>query len=316
MRGLADERFTVARSILRVGRPVLRPVLRPLSVRYPRATARAVAPITRALSRIPGATSQKAATYLVRHSPRDVRAIRGRYLGLTFDLDLRDNVQRDLFYLGRYEPELVKFVLRELQPGDVFVDVGAHIGSYSLPAARRVGRTGRVIAFEPDPDTASVLARNRKANGITSLTIASVGLGSHRSTTSLRGSESEAYLPEDAGVRTIHGKGPIVGEVDIVPFDDWATQNSIGRIDVIKIDVEGNEYAVLTGMLGSLQTYSPRLLIIEVVAGHLRRAGVTPLMLEKLLRQEGYRPDGPSVTQIGLRRVGLFWPNAVLRRAG
>jgi hypothetical protein len=105
-----------------------------------------------------------------------VRACR---LGLDLDLDLRDNLQRTLFYTGTYEPGLLNFLHGELRRGDVVVDVGAHIGVHALTMARRLGRLGggRLIAFEPAQDSAAKLraaaARNR-------LAVATRGRGSAR----------------------------------------------------------------------------------------------------------------------------------------
>src|SRR5712691_1786540 len=66
--------------------------------------------------------------------------------------------------LGTYERRELAWVLQRLSPGDLFVDVGAHVGYFSLPAARRVGPSGRVIAIEPTPTSVEVLERNRSLN--------------------------------------------------------------------------------------------------------------------------------------------------------
>jgi len=85
--------------------------------------------------------------------------LRARRLGLDLDLDLRDNLQRTLFYTGTYEPGLLGFLHRELRGGDVAVDVGAHIGVHALTMARRLAQLGRgrVVAFEPAQDSAAKL---------------------------------------------------------------------------------------------------------------------------------------------------------------
>ena len=78
--------------------------------------------------------------------------------GLRLELDLRDNLQRTLYFTGTYEPGLLRALREELEPGDVYVDVGAHVGVHALSAARRIGELGggRVIAFEPTPDSARI----------------------------------------------------------------------------------------------------------------------------------------------------------------
>src|SRR3954454_10270370 len=86
--------------------------------------------------------------------------LRARRLGLDLELDLRDNLQRTLWFTGTYEPGLVRTLHDELEPGDVFVDVGAHVGVHALSAARRLrdlGGGGRVIAFEPTDDSSAAV---------------------------------------------------------------------------------------------------------------------------------------------------------------
>jgi hypothetical protein len=68
--------------------------------------------------------------------------VRVRRLGLRFELDLRDNLQRALYATGTYEPALLRFLHRELRRGDVLVDVGAHIGVHALTAAARLRQLG------------------------------------------------------------------------------------------------------------------------------------------------------------------------------
>jgi FkbM family methyltransferase len=304
----------VSRAVLQVCRPALRFIVRPMARRYPRATAYAVAPLTRMLARTSSTFGCRVARYVTRRAPRDTNGVKSRYLGLSLTLDLRDNVQRDLFYLGRYEARLVDFVLGELAPRDVFIDVGAHIGTYALPAARRLSHAGHVFAFEPDERTADALSRHAERNGLSAITVVRVGLSSQAGVTDLRAPGSGAYDPDDASVRSVHGTGEVVDEITILRLDDWVVRNSLDRVDIIKVDVEGAEYDVVKGMSSVLRSYEPRLLIVEVVPGHLARAGVTPEMLSVLLAEHGYSPFGPSVAEVASRQTGPFWPNAVLRR--
>lgn len=304
----------VARALLHLTRPLLRPPLHALVDRHPKLMAHIAAMITRRLALSPYGTSQKAAIYLARRAPRNVTSVRGRYLGVTFQLDLRDNLQRDLFYLGSYEKDLLDFLLDEVRAEDVFVDIGAHIGTFALPVARRLAGAGRVIAFEPAADTAALLKQNASENGIDCLEVVRAALGSVTTTGRLRESASGNYLRQDLGVRSLHGTGRVVAEVPVIPFDKWVAGSMPERLDIVKIDVEGSEYEVLEGMRETLRTYRPRLLIVEVVERHLERSGASSTRLEDLVTDEGYRAHGPRITEIASSRVGPFWPNAVLRR--
>jgi hypothetical protein len=106
--------------------------------------------------------------------------VRARRLGLTWELDLRDNLERVLWCTGTYEPALLSFLAAGLRAGDVVADIGAHIGVHSLTAAARLRALGggRVLAFEPARDSADRLRAGAAANGLDGLvTVAETALG-------------------------------------------------------------------------------------------------------------------------------------------
>ncbi|CAN5668279.1 hypothetical protein BH18ACT13_BH18ACT13_01700 [soil metagenome] len=305
--------YWVTRRMLSATRPILGPVSRAVAARYPNQVARITARATRRLSRSRRETAQKAALYLARRAPTNIPPVQGDHFGVTYRLNLRDNVQRDLYYLGGYEQALLSFLADEVRPGDVFVDVGAHIGTIALPMARLVAPDGAVIAFEPALDTAADLERNALRNGIVGLTVVGSALGVRAGQATLRESESKLYHAADMGVRSLHGAGRPIAEVPVISFDEWVTEARIRRLDLVKIDVEGSEYDVLRGMQKSIRAYGPRLLVIEVVPAHLERSGASPQLVEEFLNNEGYQAHGPAISTIATRRVGPYWPNAILR---
>jgi FkbM family methyltransferase len=217
-----------------------------------------------------------------------VRACR---LGLDLDLDLRDNLQRTLFYTGTYEPGLLNFLHGELRRGDVVVDVGAHIGVHALTMARRLGQLGggRLIAFEPAQDSAAKLraaaARNRLA-----VTVVELALG--RGPGAIELHADRYYDAADAGVRSQFGTGDLVQRVTVSGFDAWAEGASLDRLDVVKLDVEGAEPLVIEGMRRSLERLRPRALVVEVKGRVLERSGGTEEELRALLAACGYRSTG------------------------
>src|SRR6266404_6819875 len=72
--------------------------------------------------------------------------------GVSFHLDPKDLVPITILRTGVWQPEVWNSLAPSLPPGAVFLDVGAHIGYFSIKAADRVGNSGRVVAFEPNPD--------------------------------------------------------------------------------------------------------------------------------------------------------------------
>ena len=220
-------------------------------------------------------------------SPR----VRVRRLGLWLELDLRDNLQRALYATGTYEPALVGFLRDELRRGDVMVDVGAHIGVHALTAAARLRRLGggAVVAFEPAHDSASKL-RAAAARNRLQLTVVEAALGAEPGTADLRA--NPAYDAADAGVRSLHARGPRVQTVPVTTFDAWAAEAWLERLDLVKLDVEGAELEALRGMAGSLGRLRPGALVVEVKQRVLDQAGVHGDEVREYLNRLGYQSTG------------------------
>lgn len=214
--------------------------------------------------------------------------VQARRRGLEFRLDLRDNVQRTLYFTNWYERRYLTLVERELRDGDVFVDVGAHIGIHSLLLGRRLLELGgRVFAFEPSPDLAHGIAAAADRNGLTNVTVVATGLGHDDGQVELR-SDPEQWDEGDAAVASIVGPGPVVVRARSQSFDRWREREGLPRVDVVKIDVEGAETQVLQGMSGTLATLRPRLIGIEIRDYILQRAGTSEAALREILERAGY----------------------------
>ena len=93
------------------------------------------------------------------------------YFGAKISLDLGDFLQRYIYFFGFWEPNISCAVTDILKPGDVFVDIGAHVGYDTLLAASVVGRSGSVYSFEADPNTYASLAANINMNKLTNVTM-------------------------------------------------------------------------------------------------------------------------------------------------
>ncbi len=210
-----------------------------------------------------------------------------RRLGLRWRLDLRDNLQRTVYYAGTYEPDVLAFLRRELEPGDVLADVGAHVGVHALTAARHDGV--RVLAFEPATDSAAKLRAAATRNGLR-VEVVETALGAARGEVELRADPD--YPVADAGVRSQHGAGAVVARVPVTTFDAWASEAGLDRLDIVKIDVEGAEPVVLRGMAQTLRRLRPRAVVVEAKGRVMERAGVDDSALEAPLREAGYGPAG------------------------
>ena len=139
--------------------------------------------------------------------------------------------------LGTYEPEQSGLFNRYLCPGDKVLDIGAAAGYYTLLAARLVGPTGRVIAFEPDSRNLKFLRGHVEQNRLTQVTVLPLALADETGTARFGGGTG-------TGTGRLCGDGS--DEVQVRRLDDVAAEMKL-RPRHLKIDVEGAEMAVLRG---------------------------------------------------------------------
>lgn len=160
-----------------------------------------------------------------------------------------DSVGRVLAISGVWEPNVTAAFARLLSPGDVCVDIGAHIGYYTLLASRLVGPDGHVYAFEPSPVNYRSLASNLARNGVANVTALQIAVGAISTRADLYEGPGTntggATLSPLLGAR--RGGQPVV-EVEVRPVADSIPEADWARIRVIKIDVEGYEVEVLRGL--------------------------------------------------------------------
>ena len=170
---------------------------------------------------------------------------------------------------GFWEMWLTQFVARQIKPGMTVVDVGANFGYYTLLFGDAVGETGNVIAVEPNPDTASFLQESVTLNGH--------GTRKHVVPHALGASTGQAWLyapdgePKNAALTDVRGRaGGRTVEVFVLPLDDIALQHA--KIDLVKIDAEGGEVAIVAGMRGLIARDHP-VIVLEFNAARYPSPG-------------------------------------------
>src|SRR5438874_8565674 len=118
--------------------------------------------VVRALPRFPG---KLRLAHLLLRGVGGPAMIKDRF-GFTYEVpDLREPIAFHLLVNGAYEPETQNLLLRVLPVGGVFVDIGANVGTFAIPAAKHVGPSGRVVAIEASPTVFKVLEKNVALNG-------------------------------------------------------------------------------------------------------------------------------------------------------
>jgi len=226
--------------------------------------------------------------------------------GLRFVCDTEAELWRARTLLTK-EPGTIKWLNAQLRAGDVFYDIGANVGCYTLYAARLVGETGHVYAFEPHPANAAALIRNIEANGFSKrVTVIAAPLGSSDGPTWLLIGSMQSGT---SGTTTGFGSnGRII--VGLVVIDELIDLCLIMRPNVVKVDVDGNETSIVIGMAGALlHGNPPRSLQIESEPN-------ARLDIERLMAVYGYRKVGHHYTKDCQARIDQgFDPARVIENA-
>src|SRR5579862_191031 len=157
----------------------------------------------------------------------------------------------------------LRFLWRNLKPGAVFLDIGAHHGVYSVVAAKKLGANGIVAAFEPSVREYRRLRMHLRMNRLGSVRAEPLALGSAACT--------QKFFEITNGDNTRGGFRPPASEdriseisVETVRLDDYVSQFPLARVDFVKLDVEGGELEVLRGASSALTKFRP-ILICEVL---------------------------------------------------
>lgn len=205
--------------------------------------------------------------------------------GSTFYLQPNDNYLTQLVLReGTYEPTETRLVREVLKEGDVFLDVGANVGWYTVHAARRVGPSGKVIAFEPEPSNLAMLRRNVEVNGLSNVVVEGVALSSAEGSFKL-------YLEKgNLGMHSLvleHEGGQHYVNVQTVRLDDY--WKGKGAIKLVKLDTEGAEGMILAGMRETLRRHGRLELIVEYAPQRLKKSGYDPDKVLGELYELGYK---------------------------
>jgi FkbM family methyltransferase len=173
------------------------------------------------------------------------RSVAKTIFGMRIKGDAKDIIQQYVYYFGIWEPHITSWIHSCLRPGDIFIDVGANIGYYSLLASRLVGAHGSVVAIEASPKTFLELQTNLTLNRIDNVRAVNVAASDFRGTLKVfRGHEY------NTGLTTVFDREGFALECEVaaVPLSEIVQPKEMKRARVVKIDVEGAESSVIAGM--------------------------------------------------------------------
>lgn len=183
-----------------------------------------------------------------------VRASGGLFL---YDSD--DLINLKLAMVGAHEFDTTHYLQTRLRPSDVFVDVGANLGYFSVLAGMRVN-AGRVVAIEPSPRTLAALRTNIALNALQNVEAVQRLLWSEAG----REMNLRVLDPYNLGANSLFGDGAVEVVLRTDTLDNLVSELGLSRVDIVKIDVEGAEREVLLGARHCLREFRPRAVILAL----------------------------------------------------
>ncbi|MDB5525327.1 MAG: FkbM family methyltransferase [Rhizobium sp.] len=206
--------------------------------------------------------------------------------GLKLRLLPRGNISEEKLYTAPqlFDREEFATIARLLQPGGVFVDVGANAGVYSFWAHHCMRGQGRIIAVEPDPEMARRITFNQRSNALVDIDLCQIALSDHEGM-------AEFYInPQQRGTNTLEvteakqtGGGRIATQVQLTTLLALLQSRGIASVDVLKMDIEGHEQTVLRHFL----EFAPEALWPRAVISEFKDSTQDGILA--LLTARGYR---------------------------
>ena len=215
---------------------------------------------------------------------------------LRINADLEDWIQQNIFFTGVYDSKSVQFVKRALGEGDTFIDIGANIGCFTLVGSQKVGRRGRVIAFEPVELVSKKLEKNILLNKLDNVTIVRKAVYDGNTPIKLH-----LARQENLGMSSIQRHDSESGEiinVEAISLDEYLRKENINEVKIIKIDIEGAELPALIGMDNILSGLKPILMVEvspEVTKSSKERLRVFDLLCQKNYERFVIQNDGTLI---------------------
>jgi FkbM family methyltransferase len=221
---------------------------------------------------IPGVTPLN--NFLLSCMKKEFTMVRGKKMFL----DKNDGLELSLNHI--YEPMETTLIQNLVKPGNTVMDIGAHIGYYTLLLSELVGKEGRVYAFEPDAENFRLLEKNVRENGCNNVILVNDAISDHTGKLTLYSGEGGSANPTVGST-----KGGVATEVHCIALDDF-----VGNfVDFIKMDIEGGEVAALRGMKKLIESNPWVKIITEFYPEGLERAGTCGMDLVIFLLARGFR---------------------------
>jgi FkbM family methyltransferase len=217
---------------------------------------------------------------------RDVIDLAGHRMELWLD----DNIDFLIWVYGYYEIHESRMFLSILKPDDVFVDVGANIGYYTILAASRLSETGKIFAFEPVSSTFFRL--NRNVQSIEFVEPFQMACGDEDGLVEIYVSDFKANGQSGSSriLSPLNDNPNLKEKVPLIRLDTFFRKKGLTKVDLIKIDTEGYELKVLKGSEEIIRNNKDIKILVEMNEKFIRMSGSTPEDFFNYLTAFGLRP--------------------------
>ena len=193
--------------------------------------------------------------YWLNYRGKPVKCKLGKF-NLIFKTNLRDEgLSRELAVEKIHEPLTTRVLAEMIKTNWVVVDIGSHLGYFALFEACLVETNGKVIAIEPAPESYNLLVKNVKLNDLTKIIL------THNIAVSSKSETRDFFISKLSNQSSFYPMPEYenVIKVETVSLDEILKNES--RVDAIRMDIEGGEYEMISGMMETIRLHHPLLLI-------------------------------------------------------
>lgn len=199
-------------------------------------------------------------------------------------LNPNDAAVSGMIAMGMYEPFETQLFRETIKKNMVVIDIGANIGFFTVIAAQRVGVSGSVFAFEPEPTNFGFLKKTCEKNHFKQVIL------DQRAISDTQGSSNLFITPENTGAYSLVDNRKTGSSISIKTetLDRVLASHSISSVDIIKMDIEGAEFNALKGMQTIINSSPDVIMFTEFFPKAIRRFGNDPLTFLAMLQTLGF----------------------------
>ena len=194
---------------------------------------------------------------------RPVRTVLDYDDGMVINIDTHSFLEWYIYFYGAFRPKVSKLLNRMLRPGQVAFDIGSNIGMHAMIMANRVGPTGRVHVFEPDPHPMGRLKANLALNGLDNATLNQAAVSARTETRQLFLHDDTIGNFANASLQQSNvGRSTRAIDMKVWSLDDYVAANPLERLDVIKLLAQGEEWNALQGGMATIRKFRPKVFFL------------------------------------------------------